>query len=187
MRKIVLTLILVLALARCSYQPDQQLQAENKALREKVAQLEAQLDKANSKERLPQPEAGRGTREINKENLLLAKKIQASPSDFLDQEVKLHCEFSGINTSWLNKKGPYYPPSIFFSSSDYLGFFASVHPTGRIDTTTINLQHLFIPKRGGDILYQLDSGDPITIYGKVRGDYLNNPWIEVNEIKRGWE
>lgn len=40
MKKIILIFVLSLLLAGCSYQTDQQLQTENKALREKVARLE---------------------------------------------------------------------------------------------------------------------------------------------------
>ncbi|MGZ6207741.1 MAG: hypothetical protein ACXWMS_09310 [Syntrophales bacterium] len=104
----------------------------------------------------------------------LAKKLNASPDDFVGKDIVLQCLFIQLSTMWLNSR-------VYFPSTEYLGFYI-----WGPDQTTI-LQWNFVKKKKGKILYDLKGGDRITIYGKVTSSTDGFPWIEVYEIKKGWK
>lgn len=106
---------------------------------------------------------------------LLAKKIKASPIDYVGETVQLHLYFSRIDTSRLDDIEVYFP------SKDYFSFIAF---SGKYDSEYFHC--LFIRKDKGDEIFQFKDGSPITIYGKVVSSRRNDPWIEVYEILGGW-
>ena len=157
-----------------------QLREENKALKERVVQLESQLKTGETPE--PQIESQLKTKEtpksqIDREAVILARKLNASPGDFVGKKIKLQGKFRGLSANWLDRNQP---DLVYFPSSNYLGFFLRV-PDGDL------FQFLFVKKTKGDLLYELKKSDPITVYGRVKSAYNNWPWIEVEKVERGWK
>jgi hypothetical protein len=145
------------------------LQEENRVLKEKIASLESQMKPGIASKP-----------EMNEELLSLARKLKASPNDFLGQQIKLHCRFGGFENKFLDETdGPK-----FLSTYD-IGFIAQ---SGKEINEPI-FTHLFISKKEGKEqgVYHLSTNDLITVYGMVRSAYKNEPWIEVYVVKRGME
>ncbi len=145
------------------------LQEENRVLKEKVVSLESQIKPGIA----PKPE-------ISEELLVLARKLKASPNDFVGQQIKLHCRFGVFENKFLDETdGPK-----FLSTYD-IGFIAQ---SGKEINEPI-FTHLFISKKEGKEqgVYHLSTNDLITVYGMVRSAYKNEPWIEVYVVKRGME
>jgi hypothetical protein len=145
------------------------LQEENRVLKEKITSLESQMKPGIASKP-----------EMNEELLSLARKLKASPNDFVGQQIKLRCRFGGFENKFLNDtNGPK-----FLSTYD-IGFIAQ---SGKEINEPI-FTHLFISKKEGKEqgVYHLSTNDLITIYGMVRSAYKNEPWIEVYAVKREWE
>jgi len=145
------------------------LQEENRILKEKIASFESQT----------KPAVG-SKPEMKGELLVLARKLKASPNDFVGQQIKLHCRFGGFENKFLNdKNGPK------FLSSYYVGLIAQ---SGKEITEPL-FYHLFISKKEAKEqgAYHLGMNDLITVYGIVNSAYKNEPWIEVYVVKKGWE
>jgi hypothetical protein len=145
------------------------LQEENRALKEKVALLESQIKPAIASK------PG-----MNEEILTLARKLKASPNDFLGQQIKLHCRFGGFENKFLNdKNGPK------FLSTYYIGLIVQ---SGKEINEPL-FDHLFISKKEAKEqgVYRLGVNDLITVYGIVNSAYNKEPWIEVYVVKKGWE
>ena len=145
------------------------LREENRALKEKVASLESQIKPAIP----PKPE-------MEEEFLAFAKKIKASPNDFVGQQIKLHCRFGGFENKFLNdKNGPK------FLSTYYVGLIAQ---SGKEINEPL-FDHLFMSKKEAKDqgVYHLGVNDLITVYGIVNSAYNKEPWVEVYVVKKGWE
>jgi hypothetical protein len=150
------------------------LQEENRALKEKIASLETQTNKSQTKPALTSKP------ELKEELLVLARKLKASPNDFVGQQIKLHCRFGGFENKFLNDtNGPK------FVSTYYVGLIAQ---TGKEIEEPL-FDHLFISKKEAKEqgVYRLGVNDLITVYGMVNSAYNKEPWIEVYVVKRGWE
>jgi hypothetical protein len=145
------------------------LEEENRVLKEKIASLGSQMKTATTSKP-----------EMEEELLVLAKKLKASPNDFLGQQIKLHCRFGGFENKFLNDtNGPK------FLSTYYVGLIAQ---SGKEIEEPL-FDHLFISKKEAKEqgAYHLGVNDLITVYGIVNSAYNNEPWIEVYVVKRGWE
>ena len=145
------------------------LQEENRVLKEKIASLESQMKPGIASKP-----------EMNEELLSLARKLKASPNDFVGQQIKLHCRFGGFENKFLNDtNGPK------FLSTYYIGFIAQ---SGKEINEPL-FDHLFISKKEAKEqgVYHLGVNDLITVYGIVNSAYNKEPWIEVYVVKRGWE
>ena len=145
------------------------LQEENRVLKEKIASLESQMKPGIASKP-----------EMKEELLVLARKLKASPNDFVGQQIKLHCRFGGFENKFLNDtNGPK------FLSTYYVGLIAQ---SGKEINEPL-FDHLFISKKEAKEqgVYHLGVNDLITVYGIVNSAYNNEPWIEVYVIKRGWE
>jgi hypothetical protein len=145
------------------------LKEENRVLKEKIASFESQTKPAVTSKP-----------EMKGELLVLARKLKASPNDFVGQQIKLHCRFGGFENKFLNDtNGPK------FLSTYYVGLIAQ---SGKEIEEPL-FDHLFISKKEAKEqgAYHLGVNDLITVYGIVNSPYKNEPWIEVYVIKRGWE
>jgi len=145
------------------------LREENKALKEKVVSLESQIKPAIASKP-----------EMKEAFLALARKLKASPNDFVGQQIKLHCRFGGFENKFLNDaNGPK------FLSTYYVGLIAQ---SGREINEPL-FDHLFISKKEAKEqgVYRLGVNDLITVYGMVNSAHNKEPWIEVYVVKRGWE
>jgi hypothetical protein len=145
------------------------LEEENRVLKEKIASFESQTKPAVTSKP-----------EMKGELLVLARKLKASPNDFLGQQIKLHCRFGGFENKFLNDtNGPK------FLSTYYIGFIAQ---SGKEIEEPL-FDHLFISKKEAKEqgAYHLGVNDLITVYGIVNSSYNKEPWIEVYVVKRGWE
>jgi hypothetical protein len=145
------------------------LQEENRVLKEKIASLESQM----KPEKASKPE-------MKEELVALARKLKASPNDFVGQQIKLHCRFGGFENKFLNDtNGPK------FLSTYYTGFIAQ---SGKEIGEPL-FDHLFISKKEAKEqgVYRLGVNDLITVYGIVNNAYNKEPWVEVYVVKRGWE
>jgi hypothetical protein len=145
------------------------LEEENRVLKEKLASLESKIKPGIASK----PDMG-------EELLALARKLKASPNDFVGQQIKLHCRFGGFENKFLNdKNGPK------FLATYYIGLIAQ---SGKEIEEPI-FTHLFISKKEAKEqgAYHLGVNNLITVYGIVNSAYKNEPWIEVYVIKKGWE
>jgi hypothetical protein len=145
------------------------LQEENRVLKEKIASFESQTKPAVTSKP-----------EMKGELLALARKLKASPNDFVGQQIKLHCRFGGFENKFLSKTdGPR------FLSTYYAGFIAQ---SGKEIEEPL-FDHLFISKKEAKEqgVYRLGLDDLITVYGMVNSAYNKEPWIEVYVVKKGWE
>jgi hypothetical protein len=145
------------------------LEEENRILKEKIASLETQTKPAVTSKP-----------EISEELFVLARKLKASPNDFVGQQIKLHCRFGGFENKFLDQmNGPK-----FLSTYD-IGFIAQ---SGKEIEEPI-FTHLFISKKEAKEqgAYHLGVNDLITVYGMVNSAYNKEPWIEVYVVKKGWE
>jgi hypothetical protein len=145
------------------------LRGENRALREKIASLESQM------------KPGIAQKPEMKEKLLaLARKLKASPNDFVGQQIELHCRFGGFENRFLDEtNGPK------FLSTYYVGLIAQ---SGKEINEPL-FDHLFMSKKEAkkQSVYRLRLNDLVTIYGIIDSAYDKEPWIEVYVIKKGWE
>ena len=145
------------------------LEEENRVLKEKIPSLESQKKPGVASKP-----------EINEELLALARKLKASPNDFVGQQIKLNCRFGGFDSKFLDEtNGPK------FLSTYYIGFIAQ---SGK-ETDEPIFSHLFISKKEAKEygVHRLGLNDLITVYGIVNSAYDKEPWIEVYVVKRGWE
>jgi hypothetical protein len=145
------------------------LQEENRVLKERVASLEGQMKLVPASKP-----------ETKQELLVLAKKLKASPNDFVGQQIKLDCRFGGFENKFLNDtNGPK------FLSTYYVGLIAQ---SGKEINEPL-FDHLFISKKEAKEqgVYRLGPNDLITVYGIVNSAFNKEPWIEVYVVKSGWE
>ncbi len=170
MAVVVLTLAISLVYGCAKESEDlAKLREENRVLKEKVASFESQVR--------PGIASKPG---MNEEILALARKLKASPKDFVGQQIKLHCRFGGFENKFLNDtNGPK------FLSTYYVGLIAQ---SGKEINEPL-FDHLFISKKEAKEqgTYHLGVNDLITVYGIVNSAYNSEPWIEVYVVKRGWE
>jgi hypothetical protein len=145
------------------------LREDNRALKEKVEWLESQIKPAIASKA-----------EMKDEFLALARKLKASPNDFVGQQIKLHCRFGGFENKFMNDR---YGPK--FLSTYYVGLIAQ---SGKEINEPL-FDHLFMGKKEAKEqgVFHLGVNDLITIYGIVNSAYNKEPWIEVYVIKKGWE
>jgi cell division protein FtsL len=145
------------------------LQEENRVLKEKIASFESQTKPAVTSKP-----------EMKEELLVLARKLKASPNDFVGQQIKLHCRFGGFENKFLND-----PNGPKFLSTYYVGLITQ---SGKEINEPV-FDHLFISKKEAKEqgAYHLSVNDLITVYGMVNSAYKNEPWIEVYVVKKGWE
>jgi hypothetical protein len=169
-RVIVLTLAISLVYGCAKEDKDlAKLREENRALKEKVVSLESKTEPAVTSKP-----------EMKGELLVLAKRLKASPNDFVGQQIKLHCRFGGFENKFLNDtNGPK------FLSTYYVGLIAQ---SGKEIEEPL-FDHLFISKKEAKEqgVYRLGVNDLITVYGIVNSAYNKEPWIEVYVVKKGWE
>ncbi len=145
------------------------LEEENRVLREKMASLERQMKSGIASKP-----------EMKDELLALARKLKASPNEFVGQQIELHCRFGGFDNKFLDEtNGPK------FLSTYYVGFVAQ---SGKEIEEPL-FDHLFMSKKEAreQGVYRLGVNDLVTIYGMVNSAYNKEPWIEVYVVKRGWE
>jgi hypothetical protein len=145
------------------------LEEENRVLKEKIASLESQMKPVIASKP-----------EMKEELLALARKLKASPNDFVGQQIKLHGRFGGFDNKFLDDtKGPK-----FLSTYD-VGFIGW---SGKEINEPL-FDHLFISKKEAKDqgVYHLGTNDLITVYGIVTSAYKDEPWIEVYVVKKGWE
>ena len=170
--RIAVALILVISVfCGCAKESEDiaKLQEENRALKEKVAALESQTKPA-----VPSKS------EMKEELFVFARKLKASPNDFVGQQIKLHCRFGGFESKFLND-----PNGPKFLSTYSIGLIAQ---SGKeIDEPVFD--RLFMGKKEAKEqgVYHLHLSDLITVYGMVNSAYNKEPWIEVYVIKKGWE
>jgi len=145
------------------------LQEENRVLKERIASLESQMKPGVASKP-----------EMKEEILVLARKLKASPNDFLGQQIKLHCRFGGFENKFLND-----PNGPKFLSTYYIGLITQ---SGKEINEPL-FDHLFISKKEANEqgVYRLGVNDLITVYGIVNSAYNKVPWIEVYVVKKGWE
>jgi len=168
----VIALLLAMGLAYGCTKDDKdlaKLKEENRILKEKIASLESQMKPGIA----PKPET-------KEEFLVLARKLKASPNDFVGQQMKLHCRFGGFENKFLNDlSGPKFLPTY------YIGLIAQ---SGKQINEPL-FDHLFMGKKEAKEqgVYRLALNDLITVYGIVNSAYNKEPWIEVYVVKKGWE
>jgi hypothetical protein len=145
------------------------LEEENRVLKEKIASFESQTKPTVTSKP-----------EMKGELLVLARKLKASPNDFVGQQIKLHCRFGGFENKFLNDtNGPK------FLSTYYVGLIAQ---SGKEINEPL-FDRLFISKKEAKEqgVYRLGVNDLITVYGIVNSAYNKEPWIEVYVVRKGWE
>jgi hypothetical protein len=112
MTKLVSILVLILVLASCSYQTNQQLQAENKGLRERVGELEKQQKVKTSEEMRGVPE-----KDYVEKACDLWVMLRSNPDKYLRQDFTLELKVDYMNSG----RGYFssYPGSIRYYNDKY--------------------------------------------------------------------
>jgi len=105
-----------------------------------------------------------------------ALELVDSPHDYLNQKIKISATFDKFSTLGLD-----YKPAMR-EAKNYISFLIK-----RPDVTSNNIPlselKLIIKREKAEKLIDLESGDKIELTGNVFSNALNDPWIDVDNIK----
>ena len=102
--------------------------------------------------------------------------VVQNPSKYLNKNVRMIATFDKFSVVGLD-----YKPA-FRSSEDYILFLIrKCEKNGHI--IPLSEMKLFITRKKAEKFIDLDAGDEIEITGKVFSTALNDPWIEVDNLK----
>jgi hypothetical protein len=109
---------------------------------------------------------------------LKAMDLVNNPENYLKQNIKISAQFDKFSTIGLD-----YPP-VNKTSKDFISFIIK-RPDLVDKEYNIPLSELkFLIKRDkAEKLIDLESGDKVTISGRVISAALGDAWVEVNEVK----
>lgn len=105
-------------------------------------------------------------------------QLVTNPQNYLNKKIKINAQFNKFSTLGLD-----YPPANR-SSKDYISFLIK-RPVENCTDCTIPLSELkLIVKRDkAEKIIDIESGDKIELYGTVFSAALNDPWVDVLEVK----
>jgi hypothetical protein len=103
-------------------------------------------------------------------------ELISSPANYLNQKIKINATFDKFSTLGLD-----YKPAMR-ETKNYISFLIR-----RPDVTENNIPlselKLIIKRDKAEKLIDLESGDKIEFTGNVFSDALNDPWVDVENIK----
>jgi hypothetical protein len=105
-----------------------------------------------------------------------ALELISKPQSYLNQKIKINATFDKFSTLGLD-----YKPAMR-ESKNYISFLIR-----RPDVTSNNIPlselKLIIKREKAEKLIDLESGDKIELTGNVFSSALNDPWVDVDNIK----
>lgn len=109
--------------------------------------------------------------------------LRVSPTELLKdpkQFMSKHVDFVGVFNRFSDTGLDY--KKAFRDSRDYVSLFI-LRPDVEPHKIPLSELKLFFPRKKSEEVLNLESGDTIRIKGTVFGTALNEPWVDINEIK----
>jgi hypothetical protein len=104
--------------------------------------------------------------------------LVANPQNYLNHKIKIIAQFDKFSTIGLD-----YAP-VNRSSKDYISFIIKrPDATGKGYTIPLSELKLIIKRDKAEKLIDLESGNKIELTGTVFSKALNDPWVDVDEVK----
>lgn len=104
--------------------------------------------------------------------------LTKNPRKYLNKKIKLTALFDKFTSIGLD-----YEP-VNRSSKDYISFMIKRPDIiGKNYTIPLSELKLILPRDKAEKLIDLESGDKIELFGTVFSTTLNDPWVDVDEIK----
>jgi len=104
-------------------------------------------------------------------------EIVAQPQNYLNHKVKINAEFDKFSTLGLD-----YKPA-FRDSQDYISFLIKREDVKDHTIPLSEMKILIKRSLAEKNMMDVETGDKIEFTGKVFSDALNDPWLEVENIK----
>lgn len=105
-----------------------------------------------------------------------ALELLKKPESYLNQQVELVGVFNRFSDTGLDYK------KAFRDSRDYVSLFI-LRPDVEPHTIPLSELKLFFPRKKSDDVTNLEGGDTVRIRGKVFSTALDEPWIDITDIK----
>jgi len=102
--------------------------------------------------------------------------LMRDPAKYLNQKITFEGTFNRFSDIGLDYK------RAFRDSRDYVSFLI-LRPDVTEHTIPMSELKLFFPRKKSDEVLELDTGDKISIRGTVFSTALNEPWVDVDQIK----
>lgn len=111
-------------------------------------------------------------------NIVSVNPIQLvdSPSNYLNKKIKIEATFDKFSTLGLDYKGA------FKDSQKYISFLIRRNDVTDYDIPLSELK-LIISRDKAEKLIDIETGDKIEFSGTVFSTALNDPWVEVDNVK----
>lgn len=105
-------------------------------------------------------------------------ELVAKPQNYLNKKIKITAVFDKFSTIGLDYK------PVNKSSKDYISFMIKrPDAAGKDYSIPLSELKLIIKRDTAEKLIDLESGDKIELVGTVISTALNDPWVEVDEVK----
>jgi len=104
-------------------------------------------------------------------------EVVSSPQSFLNQKIEMTATFDKFSLLGLD-----YKPA-FRDSKNYISFLIRRPDVQNNTDVPLSEMKLIIKRDKAEKLTDLESGDKIEITGKVFSTAMNDPWIDVDNIK----
>jgi len=104
-------------------------------------------------------------------------ELVKKPGNFLNKEVKFSAEFDKFSTLGLDYK------RAFRDSKDYISFLIKRPDVEKNYTIPLSELKLIFKREEAEKMLDIENGDRVIIKGKVFSTALNDPWVDVYELK----
>ena len=135
------------------------------------------LDKKGNNEKNEEKEKQKKEpfRESEYEPVLIGKLLQ-DPKSYLEKKIVIKGKFSSFTTLALD-----YPPAMR-KSKDYISL-CIFRPDSKIPLSELKLAYPVSEAKESDVIKELEENDLIEIYGKVFSAALDEPWVDIVQLK----
>ena len=113
------------------------------------------------------------------QNAMEVKPIELvnNPAVYLNKDVKMSAQFDKFSTLGLDYK------KAFRDSKDYISVLIKRPDVNKEYTIPLSELKLILKREAAEKLLDIESGDRVQIVGKVFSTALNDPWVDVTELK----
>ncbi|EKE03278.1 MAG: hypothetical protein ACD_20C00225G0022 [uncultured bacterium] len=103
-------------------------------------------------------------------------ELISTPQAYINSKVKIVAKFDKFSTLGLD-----YTPA-FRNSKDYISLLIK-RPDVADHNVPLSELKIMIPRDKAEKLIDLETGDEIELTGQVFSSALNDPWVDINDIK----
>ena len=100
-----------------------------------------------------------------------------NPTVYLHKDIKMSAQFDKFSTLGLDYK------KAFRDSKDYISVLIKRPDVNKEYTIPLSELKLILKREAAEKLLDIESGDRVQIVGKVFSTALNDPWVDVTELK----